>query len=324
MTRFRLLLCWFIAFILVACNSEQSDKSYTLELNGNDIYITMPHPTMGIIGINEVDWRGVQLSDVIEDVYQTILANSIYGECNLYVRFIIEETDKYGNKTENYDEHKILSLPIEEVKKYKGSKYLNKNYKISEKIYDAAFNINATLNLGTNIYEDTITEVSSNNSLINNSQVNLNSDELYTAPSESEVAQISSSDNSSEHIAEFKVVSEYDANGNILDSKDEQSNFSICVFSKNLVLIHWFNGIPWDNAKHDFYTINNSTLKYSEDINGWILKSTSDLADINIYLYEGPIDIEINNKRPKWYVRFRCEYTGGDLPKLGKYVTTVN
>lgn len=99
----------------------------------------MPHPTLGLAGINMVDWRGVSLSEVCEDVYQTLNESSISGECFFYVRFDDERTDKYGNPTHNFDEFLIARIPIVELRKYKGSKYLDDSYSISDNIYNAAF-----------------------------------------------------------------------------------------------------------------------------------------------------------------------------------------
>lgn len=141
MTNFKFLLCGFIAFILVACNSKQSDKPYSISLNGNNLYITMPHPTENEKGI---DWNGVFMSDVVEDIYQQIKESAIKGECHLYVRFENVTTDKYGNKNSTFDESLLMNIPVKEVGKYQDSKYFNDYYKISEKVANVAFNKTST------------------------------------------------------------------------------------------------------------------------------------------------------------------------------------
>lgn len=140
MTKFRLLLCGLIAIVVISC---KEDKPYSISLNGNNLYITMPHPTENEKGI---DWNGVFMSDVVEDVYQQLKESSIKGECHLYVRFENVTTDKYGNKNSTFDESLIMNIPVKEVGKYQDSKYFNDYYKISEKVANVAFNKTSTSN----------------------------------------------------------------------------------------------------------------------------------------------------------------------------------
>lgn len=135
-TRFEYLLCGLIAIVVISC---KEDKPYSISLNGNNLYITMPYPTIGIVGINKVDWNGVFLSDVVEDVYQQIKESAIKGECHLYVRFENVTTDKYGSKNSTFDETLLMNIPVKEVGKYQDSKYFNDYYKISEKVANVAF-----------------------------------------------------------------------------------------------------------------------------------------------------------------------------------------
>lgn len=124
MTKIKLLLCGLIAIVVISC---KEDKPYSISLNGNNLYITMPHPTENEKGI---DWNGVFMSDVVEDVYQQLKESSIKGECHLYVRFENVTTDKYGNKNSTFDESLIMNIPVKEVGKYQDSKYFNDYYKI--------------------------------------------------------------------------------------------------------------------------------------------------------------------------------------------------
>ena len=138
------LIGLLVVMAVVSCDScSKKEKAYSLSLEGNNLYITMPHPTFGIVQLGKADWRGVSLSEVVEDVYQTILDSSITGECNLFVRFIIEDTDKYGNKTETFEEHQLLSLPVDEVRKYQSSMYLDANYQIRDIISAKAFEVDS-------------------------------------------------------------------------------------------------------------------------------------------------------------------------------------
>ena len=81
--RINLLLLGLFALIISSCNFNKRDKTYSISQNGNNLYIAMPHPEKNENGI---DWKGVFLSDVVEDVYQKLRDSSLYGECSLYVR----------------------------------------------------------------------------------------------------------------------------------------------------------------------------------------------------------------------------------------------
>lgn len=129
----------------IVCCSQQ-DKPYSIAMQGNNLYITMPHPTMGIVGFNQADWRGVELSAVVKDVFQELQECDLNGDCVLYVRFETSTTDKYGNETSFYDENFIVSIPIGEAKKYKDAEHLNSNYSISRKIEELAFPKQVSIN----------------------------------------------------------------------------------------------------------------------------------------------------------------------------------
>lgn len=134
------LLAALFLLLSISCNNMQRDsyKAYSLALKGNNLYITMPRPTESNVGINEVDWKGVSLSEVVEDIYQMLRNCNLYGQSSLYVRFETVLTDRYGNQKEKIDECFLMDLPILEVKKYQASKYLNDYYHISDKIYEQA------------------------------------------------------------------------------------------------------------------------------------------------------------------------------------------
>lgn len=137
--RFSRMIVWLATIVFfMACNS-QSDKPYSIAMQGNNLYITMPHPTIGVVGINQVDWRGVNISEVVEYVFQKLQECDLNGDCALYVRFETSTTDKYGNETSSYDENFIVSIPISEAKKYKDAKHLDGNYSISRRIEELAF-----------------------------------------------------------------------------------------------------------------------------------------------------------------------------------------
>ena len=130
------LILLIVSVVFTACNNRQTDKPYSISTNGNNLYVTMLHPVMENDSIN---WNGVFLTDVVEDMFQEMRNSSIKGGCHLYVRFENVSTDKYGNQSSRFDEKLIMTIPMSEVVKYTSSKYFNDNYKISEKITETAF-----------------------------------------------------------------------------------------------------------------------------------------------------------------------------------------
>ncbi len=116
------------------CSFSNDEKPYSLSLEGNNLYITIPYPTIGVIEFGKVNWGKVRLSDVVEDVYQKLRDSSLYGECSLYVRLEKNSTDKYGNSNNSYDEQFLMNIPVDEVRKYNNSNYFNQSYRITEKI----------------------------------------------------------------------------------------------------------------------------------------------------------------------------------------------
>lgn len=129
----------FITAIIVVCNSPDKEKPYSLSIQDNSLYITMPYPTIGIVGINEVSWRGVDLDEVMEDVFNILKKKHLTDTYSLYVKYVTTSTDKYGYEEKIYDESFLLEVPIEEVQKYKDSKYFSKSYDIKGKLYETAF-----------------------------------------------------------------------------------------------------------------------------------------------------------------------------------------
>lgn len=120
--------------LFVSCNKDNG-KAYSIAPKDNNLYITMPQPTENKNGL---DWKGVSLSEVVEDIYQTLQNCNLNEQVFLYLRFKTISTDRYGNQQETFDEHFLMDLPILEVKKYKTSKFLDDYYHISDKICELA------------------------------------------------------------------------------------------------------------------------------------------------------------------------------------------
>lgn len=134
-----------VSCIIVSCN-VQPNKIYSLSFDRNNLYITMPHPTLDAANFNKVNWQGVNLSSVVQDAYKMLQDGSANGECTLYVNFETNQTDQYGNPITNSDRKLLTSIPLDEARKFQSAQFLDESYMISEKIYRAAFNI-PTLNI---------------------------------------------------------------------------------------------------------------------------------------------------------------------------------
>lgn len=117
-TKFKLLLSVVICLLVESCDTKQNGKIYQISQDNNNLYITMPHPTIGIVGINEVSWRGVDLDELTNDIYTTLKKQHLSDIYSLYVKFETTSTDKYGNVEKNYKEAFLFEVPVEEVRKY--------------------------------------------------------------------------------------------------------------------------------------------------------------------------------------------------------------
>lgn len=144
--------------ISTSCNEKKSN--YTIYWQENNLCVVMPHPTKGIVSPGLIDWRGVELSDVLEDIYNEFQKTNMSGNVLVWVRFEMPEHDKYGNETMSYDDHLVATIPISEGKKYKSSKYLDMEYNLTNLFVQSAFPTNVCSPYGTsmppqNIYPNT-------------------------------------------------------------------------------------------------------------------------------------------------------------------------
>ena len=141
-------LIWLAASIMLAlCVSCNKEKPYSLSIQDNRLYITMPHPTIGIVGVNEISWRGVDLDGLTNDIYTTLKKQHLSDIYSIYVKFETTSTDKYGNEEKSYKEAFLFEVPVEELKKYKDSKYFGNSYDLIGKLREAAFTNNASIEL---------------------------------------------------------------------------------------------------------------------------------------------------------------------------------
>lgn len=126
----------FICGLTVSCN--HNDKAYAVEWSDNNLFITMSPPAMSTITPGLIDWHGVDLSDVMNDIHYKLLSTNHSGTVAVKIRFAIPQTDKYGNESLSFQDYLIASIPISEAKKFKSGKYLDSEYGISDGIKRAA------------------------------------------------------------------------------------------------------------------------------------------------------------------------------------------
>lgn len=132
-------LILLVCFSSCAFQQESKDKVHTIYWQDNNLCVTMPHPTIGLIELGREDWNGVQLSEVVEDIYKECSTTQKSGNAVVWVRFENPQTDKYGNVTMAYDDFKIATIPLSEARKYKSGNLLDTEYKLSEGIRNVAF-----------------------------------------------------------------------------------------------------------------------------------------------------------------------------------------
>lgn len=134
-----------LSLILVLCFSscafqqESKDKAYTIYWQDNNLCVVMQHPTIGLIELGREDWNGVDISEVIDDIYKECSTTEKSGSAVVWVRFENPQTDKYGNETMAYDDFEIAIIPLSEARKYKSGKFLDAEYKLTEGIRKVAF-----------------------------------------------------------------------------------------------------------------------------------------------------------------------------------------
>lgn len=134
------LLSLLVLVLFSSCDKHDViEQSYKIYWQDDNICIVMPHPTLGIAGRNQIDWRGVDLSDVVNNVFSELQSTKESGEVFIWVRFENPQTDKYGNETMGYNDYPIAIIPISEAQKFKSGKYLDGEYHLIDGIMKAAF-----------------------------------------------------------------------------------------------------------------------------------------------------------------------------------------
>ena len=120
-----------LMILFLQCNEK---KSYSITMEGNNLYITMPYPRIGVSGINKRDWKDFTLNDVIQDTFKKLKNSTKSGNISVWVKLEKPKKDKYGNEEMTYNSQFIAEIPVNEVNKYKDYKYFDKSFRISDNI----------------------------------------------------------------------------------------------------------------------------------------------------------------------------------------------
>lgn len=149
------ILSLTLLIAIISCdNRTQIQHPYNIYWQDNNLCVIMKRPTMGIVELGKIDWNGVELDDVVNDIYNECIHSERNGNAIIWIRFENPQTDKYGNETMSYDDYKIATIPLSEARKYKSAKYLDLEYKLTDNIQKSALGSDCTNNINHSSYEE--------------------------------------------------------------------------------------------------------------------------------------------------------------------------
>ncbi len=97
------------------------------------IDITIPQRTVGIAGVNQVDYGGVSLYDVAEDVYSEFHGiKGLFKDGTYTVYLFTTGTNEYGETETSSSKGELCKLETAEMKRYTNSGYFTRGF--AEKI----------------------------------------------------------------------------------------------------------------------------------------------------------------------------------------------
>lgn len=107
---------------------------YRIDLSNNSATILIPQFTVGIAGFNQIDWGELNIVEVINELFHSLISVKTNFDCKIYVNLYYYDTDMYGNKTLNGRIYELLTVSTAEVRQYKNSHYFEQNYDIINQI----------------------------------------------------------------------------------------------------------------------------------------------------------------------------------------------
>ncbi len=111
------------------------DKSYNIYIQDRNICVTLPNPTVMLTG---AEYWDVDITEICNELYKVLCKGNLNGKYDIYARFEVQQTDKYGNTSMIYNDKFIVTVETEEVKKYVDSHYFNRSYKLESSFRKAA------------------------------------------------------------------------------------------------------------------------------------------------------------------------------------------
>lgn len=113
---------------------SQKPQIYRIDLSNNSATVLIPQFTVGIAGFNQIDWGELNIVEVIDELYHSLISVKTNVDCKIYVNLYYYDTDKYENKTINGRIYELLTVSTVEVRRYKNSRYFEQNYDIINQI----------------------------------------------------------------------------------------------------------------------------------------------------------------------------------------------
>lgn len=125
----------FIIYSIVF--SACSNKKYDIKRVNDKIIIEMPKPTTSNWGWGpQIDWHGVKLEKIPNDVYKKIKNERYRNRIELVLRLVKKDNDQYGNCSIKTKDYSLGIFDIYEVRKFQDKDYFNAHYHIDRKIED--------------------------------------------------------------------------------------------------------------------------------------------------------------------------------------------
>lgn len=138
----RYIVALFLAIIIMACDSNIStsqdpykDKPYNIYFQDRNLCVTLPYPTVMLTG---AEYWDIDLTEIRNELYRILRNENLIGRYDIYARFEVPQTDKYGNSSMTYNDKFIATIEVEEARKYTDSNYFNKSYRIESLFRKAA------------------------------------------------------------------------------------------------------------------------------------------------------------------------------------------
>lgn len=113
---------------------SQKSKTYRIDLSDNSVTVLIPQFTVGIAGFNQIDWGELNIVEVIDELYHSLISVNKNVDCKIFINLYYYDTDKYGNRTLNGRIYELLTVSTAEVQRYKNSRYFEQNYDIINQI----------------------------------------------------------------------------------------------------------------------------------------------------------------------------------------------